>query len=53
MDIGRISTVRGWLRWLGDDQIGADPVAAHCAAWCAVIAGDLESLRRWLPVVEL
>jgi LuxR family maltose regulon positive regulatory protein len=52
MDIGRISTVHGWLRWLGDDHIGADPVAAHCAAWCAVITGEPEPLRRWLPVLE-
>ena len=52
MDIGRVSTVHGWMRWLGDDQIGADPVAAHCAAWCAVISGDPDSLRRWLPVLE-
>jgi LuxR family transcriptional regulator, maltose regulon positive regulatory protein len=52
MDIGRVSTVRGWFRWLGDDQIGADPVAAHCAAWCAAITGDLTSVRRWLPVIE-
>jgi LuxR family maltose regulon positive regulatory protein len=52
MDVGRISTVHGWMRWLGDDQIGADPVAAHCAAWCAVITGEPESLRRWLPVLE-
>ena len=35
MDIGRGSTVRRWLGSLGDDQIGADPLAAHCAAWCA------------------
>ena len=52
MDIGRIGTVRGWLRALGDDQIGADPVAAHCAAWCAALAGDPQSVRRWLPVLE-
>jgi LuxR family maltose regulon positive regulatory protein len=52
MDIGQIGTVRGWLRWLGDDQICADPVAAHCAAWCAALAGDLQSVRRWLPVLE-
>ena len=52
MDIGRISTVHGWLRWLGDDHIGTDPVAAHCAAWCAVITGEPEALRRWLPVLE-
>jgi LuxR family maltose regulon positive regulatory protein len=52
MDIGQVGTVRGWLRWLGDDQIGADPVAAHCAAWCAALAGDRQSVRRWLPVLE-
>ncbi|MDX6393744.1 MAG: hypothetical protein QOJ73_4807 [Streptosporangiaceae bacterium] len=52
MDIGRVSTVHGWMRWLGDDQIGADPVAAHCAAWCAVITGEPELLQRWLLVLE-
>ncbi len=52
MDIGRVSTVRGWLRGLGDDQIGADPLAAHCAAWCAALTGDLQPVRRWLPVLE-
>ncbi len=52
MDVGRISTVRRWLRSLGDDQIGADPVAAHCAAWCAAITAEPKSLRRWLPVIE-
>jgi LuxR family transcriptional regulator, maltose regulon positive regulatory protein len=52
MDIGRVGTVHGWLRWLGDDQIGADPVAAHCAAWCAALTGDLRPVRRWLPVLE-
>ena len=52
MDIGRIGMVRRWLRWLGDDQISADPVAAHCAAWCAALTGDPRSVRRWLPVLE-
>jgi LuxR family maltose regulon positive regulatory protein len=52
LSIGRISTVRGWLRWLGDDHIGADPVAAHCAAWCAINIGDPQSVGRWLPVIE-
>ena len=28
------------------------PVAAHCAAWAAALAGDRETVRRWLPVVE-
>jgi LuxR family transcriptional regulator, maltose regulon positive regulatory protein len=52
MDIGQVGTIRGWLRWLGDDQICADPVAAHCAAWCAALSGDPQSVRRWLPVLE-
>ncbi len=52
MDVGRVGTVRGWLRGLGDDQISADPVAAHCAAWCAALAGDPQSVRRWLPVLD-
>ncbi len=30
---GQTATVRGWVRGLGDRAIGADPVAAHCAAW--------------------
>ncbi|HJY56286.1 MAG TPA: hypothetical protein VJ418_07890, partial [Streptosporangiaceae bacterium] len=52
MDIGRVGLVRGWLRGLGDDQISADPVVAHCAAWCAALAGDRQSVRRWIPVLE-
>jgi LuxR family maltose regulon positive regulatory protein len=52
MDIGQVGTVQRWLRCLGDDQIGADPVAAHCAAWCGALTGDLRPVRRWLPVLE-
>ena len=33
-------TVRGWIRSLGDDQIAANPLAAHCAAWAAALSGD-------------
>ena len=51
-DAGRTATVRGLLRSLGDDRIAASPVAAHCAAWIAALSGDLESVRRWLPVAE-
>jgi LuxR family maltose regulon positive regulatory protein len=51
-DLGRAGTVRGWLRSLGDEQIAARPVAAHCAAWAAALTGDRESVRRWLPVIE-
>jgi LuxR family transcriptional regulator, maltose regulon positive regulatory protein len=51
VDGGRVATVRGWLRALGDEQIGASPLAAHCAAWAAALTGDRETVRRWLPVV--
>jgi LuxR family maltose regulon positive regulatory protein len=51
-DAGRTATIRRWMRSLGDDRIAANPMAAHCAAWAAAWAGDLESVRRWLPVVE-
>ena len=51
IDSGRAATVRSWLRLLGDDVIRANPLAAHCAAWTAALAGDRESVRRWLPVV--
>jgi LuxR family transcriptional regulator, maltose regulon positive regulatory protein len=52
IDSGRMATVRGWLRSLGDDQIAANPVAAHCAAWVAALAGEPDVVRRWLPVVQ-
>jgi LuxR family maltose regulon positive regulatory protein len=52
LDTGRVATVLGWLRMLGDDAISADPLAAHCAAWTAALSGDRESVRRWLPVIE-
>ena len=50
--MGRAGTVRGWLRSLGDDQIAASPLAAHCAAWAAALSGEPEPVRRWLPVIE-
>jgi LuxR family transcriptional regulator, maltose regulon positive regulatory protein len=51
-DSGRIATVRGWIRSLGDEQIAASPLAAHCAAWAAALSGERESARRWLPVLD-
>src|SRR5215472_17582866 len=51
-DVGRMGTVRGWLQALGDDQVAAHPMAAHCAAWAAALTGDRSSLERWLPVIE-
>jgi LuxR family transcriptional regulator, maltose regulon positive regulatory protein len=52
VDSAQVGTVRGWMRSLGDDVVTAHPVAAHCAAWTAALSGDLESVQRWLPVVE-
>jgi LuxR family maltose regulon positive regulatory protein len=49
---GQVAVVRGWLSSLGDDEVIAHPVAAHCGAWAAALSGDRESLRRWLPIVE-
>ncbi len=49
---GRVATVHGWLRLLGDDQIAADPLAAHSAAWLAAFAGQRESARRWVQVIR-
>jgi LuxR family maltose regulon positive regulatory protein len=49
---GQVATVLGWLSSLGNGVIAAHPIAAHCAAWTAALAGDRESLRRCLPVIE-
>jgi|CZKT01.1.fsa_nt_gi LuxR family maltose regulon positive regulatory protein len=51
VDSGRAAAVRGWMRSLGDRAIAANPLAAHCATWAAALAGDRESVQRWLPVV--
>jgi LuxR family transcriptional regulator, maltose regulon positive regulatory protein len=51
VDAGRLATVRGWLRALGDEQVSASPLAAHCAAWAAALSGDRETVQRWLPVI--
>jgi LuxR family transcriptional regulator, maltose regulon positive regulatory protein len=48
---GRTAAVRGWVHALGDRTVGADPVAAHCAAWLAAASGDREPVRRWLSVM--
>ena len=49
---GRVATVRGWLSSLGENEMTAYPVAAHCGAWAAALSGDRKSLRRFLPVIE-
>jgi len=49
---GRVGTIRGWLQALGDEQVAAHPLAAHCAAWSAALVGDRPSVERWLPVID-
>jgi LuxR family maltose regulon positive regulatory protein len=52
IDSGRVATVRRWLALLGDDQIAASPLAAHCAVWTAALSGDQPVVRRYLPLIE-
>jgi LuxR family maltose regulon positive regulatory protein len=40
------------MRSLTDDQIAANPLVAHCAAWVAALSGEPGPVRRWLPVIE-
>ncbi len=51
VDSGRAPTFRSWMHSVGDEAIAASPLAAHCAAWAAALAGDRGSLQRWLPLV--
>ncbi len=52
LDAGRTGSVRAWLQALSEEDIRANPLAAHCAAWTAALSGDREDFMRWLPVVE-
>ena len=49
---GRIATVRDWLGSLGEDRVAGNPVIAHCAAWAAATSWDVDSVLRWLRVIE-
>ena len=49
---GRATTVRDWLGSLGEDRVAGNPVTAHCAAWVAAFCWDIDSVRRWLRVIE-
>ena len=51
VDSGRVATVRGWMRALGDNQIAAHALAAHSAAWVAALSGEQGSVRRWFPII--
>jgi LuxR family maltose regulon positive regulatory protein len=52
VNAGRTETVRGWIKQLSDEQVTADPLAAHCAAWVAALSGEPETVQRLIPVVE-
>lgn len=52
VSVGRMQTVRGWIAALGDQQVSANPLAAHVAAWVAALSGEPQTLRRLLPVME-
>ena len=49
---GETRTVLGWTRSLPGNQIAANPLAAHCAAWAAAHSDEPEALRRWIPAIE-
>jgi len=49
---GEARTVLRWMRSLPDEQIAANPLAAHCAAWAAAHSDEPEALRRWIPAIE-
>ena len=52
VNAGRMETVSGWLRALGDHTVTANPIAAHTAAWVAAMAGQPGTVQRLLPVIE-
>ena len=51
-DAGLITTVRDWLGSLGEGRIAGNPVAAHATAWVAAVCFDVDTVRRWLRVIE-
>ena len=49
---GRTAMVREWIGALGEAWVAGHPVAAHCAAWVAALSWDIDSVRRWLRVID-
>jgi LuxR family maltose regulon positive regulatory protein len=49
---GRTAMVREWIGSLGEPWVADHPVAAHCAAWVAALSFDVDSVRRWLRVID-
>jgi LuxR family transcriptional regulator, maltose regulon positive regulatory protein len=52
LNAGRLETVRGWLKALGDNVIAGNPLAAHIAAWVGALCGQPGTVQRLLPVID-
>jgi LuxR family transcriptional regulator, maltose regulon positive regulatory protein len=52
VNVGRMETVSGWLKAIGDHVITASPLAAHTAAWIAALSGQSGTVQRLLPVID-
>jgi LuxR family transcriptional regulator, maltose regulon positive regulatory protein len=52
VNAGRVETVSGWLKAVGDHTVTANPLAAHTAAWAAALAGQPGTVQRLLPVID-
>jgi LuxR family transcriptional regulator, maltose regulon positive regulatory protein len=52
LNAGRLETVRGWLKALGDHVIAGNPLAAHIAAWVGALTGQPGTVQRLLPVID-
>jgi LuxR family transcriptional regulator, maltose regulon positive regulatory protein len=52
LNAGRLETVRGWLKALGEHVIASNPLAAHIAAWVGALSGQPGTMQRLLPVID-
>jgi len=52
INVGRVETVSGWLKALGDHTVAVNPLAAHTAAWIAALSGQSGTVQRLLPVID-
>jgi LuxR family transcriptional regulator, maltose regulon positive regulatory protein len=53
LNAGRLETVRGWLKALGDHVVARNPLAAHIAAWVGALSGQPGTVQRLLPVIDV
>ena len=53
LNAGRLETVRGWLKALGDHVIATNPLVAHIAAWVGALCGQPGTVQRLLPVIDV